>query len=134
VERGAYHQLHDDKGHRPLGGEQFGLARIIDRHDVGVVDLGGSLGFAQQPGAALAAQVGFGQDLDRHVPPEQRVVAAVDDPHAAPADLGLEAVALAQEHADLCRHQVPVMAMVPNGTRQWPNRRSSGVASCQRSM
>jgi hypothetical protein len=99
LERRALHQLHHDEG------DALCFPGVVNRSDVGVVELGGRLGFAQKAGATFVVQGGLGEDLDRDVPLEHGVVTAIYDPHAAPADLGIKAVALAEEGANRCRHQ-----------------------------
>ena len=78
----ALEQLHGHVGHAAL------LAEVVDRDDVGVVELGRGAGLALEAlaGALVLAQLAE-HDLDRHVAPEHGVVGAEDLAHGARADL-----------------------------------------------
>jgi hypothetical protein len=62
----------------------------------GVIEPGGGLRFAQEAGAALRAEAGVAQHFDGDGPVEQRVVGAIDHAHAAPAQLGVNAIAVVE--------------------------------------
>jgi hypothetical protein len=84
VEGPALDQLHDDEVH-PLG-----RLDLVDRDDVGVVQLGGGTGLLLEAGPARRVGEPVGrEDLDRHLAPEPRVPGAVDLPHP-PGPEGLE--------------------------------------------
>ena len=70
------------------------LARVVDRNDVRVVDLGGPLRLALEscPEARVFAQ-GRREELDRDLPAQPHVLGEVDDAHATTADERLEAIA-----------------------------------------
>ena len=106
VKRIAHHQLHHDEGHRAHGTGQLGLSGIVDRDNVGVVELGNSLGFAKQAGAAFGAQAGSAQHLDRDVSLQQRVVGAVDCAHATLTEFGVEAVTSIEQCAGNFGHAI----------------------------
>ena len=86
----ALDQLHDNVG-RP-----FNLTSIVHRHDVGVIELGHCLRFAQQARAPLRAEAGLVHQLDRHVPIEHRVMSAIHDAHAAAAQLIAKLIAVVE--------------------------------------
>ena len=88
LELGAVDVAHGDV---QLAGD---LAGVVDRDDVRVVDRCGQAGLAEEALAeALVLRELGGEDLQRDRPLECQVVGAVDDPHPAPADQRLEAVA-----------------------------------------
>ena len=106
MERLAFHQLHDDEGQRVRAVRDLGFPCIVDGDDVGVVEPGGGLGFAQQAGAALSAQISGRQHLYRDVTVQQGVVGTIDHAHTAPAEFGVEAVTPIEECADHFGHAV----------------------------
>ena len=64
------------------------LADAEDRHDVGVVQLGGSLCFALEALQLLGVVQGLArQHLDRDPPPQGLLLRLVDDAHATATDL-----------------------------------------------
>ena len=79
----------------PHGDEQDagGLARLVDRDDVGVVDGRRRARLADEPVPELGVrgQAG-GNQLDRHLAAPALIAGAVDHGHAALADLFLDAV------------------------------------------
>ena len=81
-----------------------GLARVVDRQDMRVLEPGGELDLALEPlGAEGGGELGE-EDLegDRAVVPE--VLGQVDDGHAAAAELTLERVAVRECIAQAIRH------------------------------
>ena len=69
------------------------LADAEDRHDVGMVQLGGGPGLALEPPPLLDVSERLrGQDLEGDVPAERDLLGLVDDPHAAAADLAEDAI------------------------------------------
>ena len=82
-ERGA-----DEVLHHQVELAVFGLADVVDVDDVRVIDAVGGARFAQHPRAqvGLAAQVGANQ-LERDDPVDEHVARAIDDAHAAFAEL-----------------------------------------------
>src|SRR3990170_1023871 len=73
----------------------LGLVHLVDLGDRGVVDLARRLGLVEEAllAVGIPRQLG-GQDLERHRPSEPGVARAVDDAHAAPAELLLDLVVL----------------------------------------
>jgi hypothetical protein len=70
---------------RPTVGQP---ARLVDRRDAGVLELPGDPGLGEEAlGGRRVGRVVAGQELDGHVPAEGGVAGAVDDAHAAAADL-----------------------------------------------
>ncbi len=67
--------------------EVLGLARLVDGHDVRVVDRGGQLRLPQEPAPArrVLAQCGR-QQLERDAALESRILGQVDDARSAPAE------------------------------------------------
>jgi hypothetical protein len=64
------------------------LAEIVNRDDVAVHELAGRPRLAEEPLARLFRDVDVRhQHLDGHLPPDHRVLAAIDDAHPALADL-----------------------------------------------
>ncbi len=86
-QRGPVDHLHRQKVHVLIGVE------VVDRRDVGVVQVREGEGFAPE---ALAGVVALehpgGQDLERHLALEPRVAGLVDDAHSAFPDLPEDAV------------------------------------------
>ena len=80
-ERRAAHELHDD--------EDLAVDRadLVDRHDIGMRELGHRLGLAHQPHAGRRAGVAVAHDLDRDVAIEVGIVGLEHDAHAAGAEL-----------------------------------------------
>ena len=77
-----------------------GLAGLVDRDHVGVVDRGGQPRLAQEPLAeALVRGQLRGQQLQRHPALQAQVLGQVDDAHAAAAEQRLDPVA-GQHRAD----------------------------------
>jgi hypothetical protein len=76
------------------------LADVVDVHQVGVGQGGGEAGLAPEAIAQLGrgGEVGA-QDLDRHRPVEQPVVAAVDLRHPPAGDQRADFVALVEDEA-----------------------------------
>src|SRR4029077_13618829 len=64
----------------------------VEGEDVGVVELGGDLDFAQEPGGADGGGDFGPQDLDGYRAAVLLIQGEVDDGHAAPAQLPLDAV------------------------------------------
>ncbi len=64
------------------------LADLVDRHDVGMVEVGRRLGLGAEPLDVAARGEAAGEDhLERDDPVERRLPRLVDDPHPAPGDL-----------------------------------------------
>jgi hypothetical protein len=76
------------------------LSCIVDRDDVGVIQLSRRLRLTQQASPAFAAQPQIAQHLDRHITIQQPVASAVNHPHTAPAKFSLERVALLKRNAN----------------------------------
>ena len=96
------HVLHDDVGDDHVGVTLVGqhvFTRVVDRHDVGVVQGGRALGLAAEPGLEdrVLGEVGA-QDLDGHAPPEPQVAALMHLGHATATDHLTDGVAVT-EHA-----------------------------------
>jgi len=72
----------------PHGDEQvtLDLTRVVDGHDVGVLEPRGELGFADEPRpeGLVGGELGS-QDLDRGPPAQSLVLGQVDDTHPASA-------------------------------------------------
>jgi hypothetical protein len=83
----------DHVAHRDVQ-EAFNLACVIHGHDVRVIEGSCKLGLTQE---ALAEPVVLGQlrrqDLQRHFPPEPRVVGEVDNTHAPATEQTFDSVA-----------------------------------------
>ena len=74
--------------------DAVGLVRVVDRHDVRVVDRSGELRFAEEPVAEPLAVRELGREqLERHLASEPDVLGEVDHAHAAPPDHALDPVA-----------------------------------------
>ena len=93
------------------------VADVVQRADVGVVELGDGAGLALEAGAELRAgrQVG-GQHLDRHVAAQAGVVGAVDLAHPARADRGDDLVR-AEPRAGGERHPISASCFSSGGER-----------------
>ena len=64
------------------------LAHLVDRHDVGVVEVRRRLGLGVEPLDVTARGEAAGEDhLERDEPVERHLPRLVDDPHPAPGDL-----------------------------------------------
>ena len=88
AQRDALDELHRDE-QRPVV-----LADVVDRHHVGVVELGERTRLLPQGVRLLALERGDGpQQLDRELAVELRVERGVDDPHAAGTDAAPDLVA-----------------------------------------
>ena len=86
-ERPAGQQLHDDAR------AAVELGDVVGAHEVRVMELRSDARFAQEPGAeVLVAREVRGEHLERDRPLELLVPAGVDDGHAAPANLPVDAV------------------------------------------
>ncbi len=82
VQTQALDELHDVIGRAVV------LADAEDRHDVRVVELGGSLGLALEPQPLLVVADHLGrQDLQCHMAAERNLLGLVDHAHPAMADL-----------------------------------------------
>ncbi len=83
----AFEELLDDVGRAVV------LADVVDGGDVGVVEDAGGFGLLLEAAQAIGVGgEGGGEDLDRDVAAEARVLGAVDLPHAAGADGGEDLV------------------------------------------
>ena len=81
--------------------EAVGLARVEQRQNVGVLEVGGGLDLGQEPlGAEDGGQLGT-EHLERHLAVVAHVVGEIDGGHAALAHLALEAVAVGQGGAQV---------------------------------
>ena len=93
-------RLAPDVGH-DIEEEPVGLAGVVQRQDVGVVERGGDPDLAGEAvGAEQRAELGP-EHLDRHLAVVPEVVGQVDRRHAAPAELALDGVAALQRGAEL---------------------------------
>jgi hypothetical protein len=97
----AFDVLHHDVWEGDLPAAALGvlvLARVIDRHDGGVVEPCCGLGFAAEPGKKrwVAGQVGA-EHLDRYGAPEPGVVTCMDFGHSAAANQCADLVPPAQQ-------------------------------------
>jgi hypothetical protein len=71
-----------------------GLARLVDRDDVRVVERGRELRLGQQPLAeALVLGEARREQLERHLPLQPPILGELDDPHAAATEHVLDPVA-----------------------------------------
>ena len=69
------------------------LVDLVDGDDVRVIEGGGGARFLDEPAVAIGVRRRLGrQHLDRDRPAEPGVVGGVDNPHPAPADLGVDAI------------------------------------------
>jgi len=90
--------------------QPVGLAGIVDRQDVRVLQPGGDFDLAQEPlGADGRRQLGAEQ-LDGHAPPVLAVEGAVHDGHATVTHFRLDLVAIAQR----------VLQSVPDALHRFP--------------
>ena len=80
--------------------EPWSPAEVVDRHDGRVVHLGDELGLALEALLELGRQVARRDQLDRDVAVEQRIAGAVDDAHAAAAELPEDLVAVGELRSD----------------------------------
>src|SRR5690606_32116087 len=79
--------FHGDEGHA------VPVARLIDGHDVRVLQRRGGTGFALEAGNLIrAARQTAQQHLERHFPAEGGISGEIDRTHGAPADEGLDLV------------------------------------------
>ena len=85
-ERLAVDQLHGVVMDAPI------RADGVDRHDIGMVQLGGGLRFVLESLQVLGIERGGErQDLDGDAPPQRKLQRLVDDAHPAPADFAHQA-------------------------------------------
>ena len=92
---GAVHQVHRQEEHSVV------LTRVVDRHDVGMVQRGGDPGLAPEPLPKHVVLSQFrGEHLERIYAIECGVGRAIDHPHPPTADQIVDAVA-ADERARL---------------------------------
>ena len=83
--------------------QAVGLARVDQRQDVRVLQVGGDLDLGQEPLAAdHGGELGV-QHLDGDLAAVPQVLGEVDDGHAALADLAVEAVAVGQGRGEAVR-------------------------------
>jgi hypothetical protein len=83
------------------------LADRVDRHDVGMAELGGGLGLAGEPlpDVQLECQLGR-EDLDGDAPLEPLVPSAVDHPHPASADFPFDRIRVAHSRGEADRQRL----------------------------
>jgi hypothetical protein len=84
-----------DKRHHVIE-EPAGLARVVQRQDVRMLQIGGEFDLAQEAFGAQHGRELRTQHLDRHVPVVPKVGGRVDRGHPALPELSLEAVAGSQ--------------------------------------
>jgi hypothetical protein len=89
-----------DERHDEVG-DPVALPHVVDRHDVGVCELGGRLGLTREAGAegGIVREL-RGEDLDRDEPLEPEIARPIDHGHAAAADLVLDLVLVAEGVGD----------------------------------
>ena len=81
-----------DQAHREVR-PRLMLADLVDRHDPGMVELGGGLGLGAEPANLLSAGELAGEDhLQRDQPAERRLPRPIHHAHAAARDLGEDLV------------------------------------------
>ena len=108
-----------DVGHDVVD-QAIGLVGVVERQDVGVVQPGGDLDLAQEPGGAhLRGQVGA-EHLDRDLALVLEVVGQEDARHPALSQLALEAV-------PRWRGRRRVVQKLGHGASMSPRRPSPGV-------
>ena len=114
--------FHDDVGDG--AGFALGFSGVVDGDDGGVVQGGGVLGFAAEPGleGGVAGEVGA-EHLDRHVPAQAKVTATVHLGHAAEAEGVPDLVAIAEQ---VCRHCRPLLPVIVATCLVLPAVRRSG--------
>ena len=100
--------FHDDKWNDDSGdgvGLALGFSGVVDGDDGGVVQGGGVLGFAAEPGLerGVTGEVGA-EHLDRHVPAQPQVTAAMHLRDAAAFGQGVDLVP-APYQVPRCRHR-----------------------------
>jgi hypothetical protein len=72
--------------------EAVGLARVIEREDVGMLQVGGGLDLVQKAlGSHHGRESGF-EDLERHLPAVPQVLGQIHRGHAALAELPLDPI------------------------------------------
>jgi len=84
-------EFHHDEG------SLFHLARVVDRDNIGVIELGDGFGFPQQPRAPLSLHFVPGDELDRYLPFKRRIKCAVDCAHTSMAKFIFEAIAIVEQ-------------------------------------
>jgi hypothetical protein len=85
----------------------LGLARLVHRHDVGVLQTRGELGLPHEARAEriVRGELG-GKDLDRNAPAETSVLGKVDNAHPAAPEQGLDPVeAEGGARPEVCAHR-----------------------------
>ena len=88
-----------DEGH-DVEQEAVGLARVEERQDVRVLEVGGELDLGQEPlGADHGGELGA-QQLERHLAVVLEVLGEVDGGHAAGADLTFDPVAVGEGYLE----------------------------------
>ncbi len=94
-----------DEGHDVVQ-QAAGLARVVEREDVRVAELGGDLDFAQEPlGAQDGREIGA-QDLDRDLAMMLEVVGQVDRGHPSAANFLEDGIAGRQARCAAVRERL----------------------------
>lgn len=88
MQAGALDHLHNDVGRAVF------FARVEDRDDIRVAELGDGLSFVEQAVAPLGSEPCAGQDLDRNVAIQGVIVGAVHRAHTAGPELLFQPVAV----------------------------------------
>ena len=98
AKRLALDELHGDERNP---GAAIALADLVDLGDEGMIEPGRGVGLAQEtPPGSLIRHLAFGQELERDLPVEPKVLGQVDLAHSPLADLGENPVVrnLAADH------------------------------------
>ena len=104
AQRLAIDELHRDE--RPVRG----LAHFVDGADVRMIQRGGIAGFAQQSRAGRFVVSCRFENLERHAPPQRRVVREIHEAHPAAAKPTLDLIAAERDAGlELGTHRVGVL-------------------------
>jgi hypothetical protein len=88
-----------DEGHDEKE-RAFVTSEVVDRDDTGMVHLGDDLRLALEAFLDLRRELRGADHLDRHVPVQDRIAGAEDNPHAAAAQFGDNLVAVRELRAE----------------------------------
>ncbi len=115
---------------RSITPRSAGLARVVHRDDVGMLEPGGELDLAEEPVGTQGRRQLWVEHLEGDRPVVAQIVGEVNHGHAAAAELALDAVLVGKGNLEASQH----IRQGRSGERKGPNVTLARVAGPERSV